>query len=115
MTRILVFSLALSLVSVAEAGRLAGPGSKVFTVQGFKNYSVKVKFHPDQPAVVSIDGDGDSPLAVAVFDPAGNRVAADGKSTDRFSVRWTPKSNEAHVIRVYNRGGVPVRFSLKTN
>lgn len=113
--RFAVACLILSGATVAEAGRRAGPASKVFTVQGFRVLTVKVKFTPGQTASVSVVGDGDSPLALIVLDANGKRAAADTKNTDRFSVRWTADGDEPYRIKVYNRGGVPVRFSLKTN
>jgi hypothetical protein len=111
----IVATLALVLATAADAGRSAGPASKVFLVQGFKALAIKVKFRGNEPAAVQVVGDGDSPLAVAVFDKDGARVVADTKNTDRFTVRWTPAEEQTFTVRVYNRGGVPNRFLLKTN
>ena len=105
----------LVIAAAAHAGRTSGPASKVFVVQGFKNHAVKVSYKPDQPASVQVIGDGDSPLAVAVFDADGGRVALDAKNTDRFLLRWTPAGGKPYTVKIYNRGGVPARFQLKTN
>jgi hypothetical protein len=113
--RLIAASVILLGVSVAEAGRVGGPGSKAFLVQGFKTHTVKVKFTPNQPAAVQVVGDGDAPLAVAVFDASGRQVTVDSRNTDRFLLRWTSNSDQPYHIRVFNRGGVPVRFMLKTN
>ena len=74
-----------------------------------------VKFAPGKPAVVTVVGDGDAPLAVAIFDSAGKPVVMDTKNTDKFEMKWTPKSAEPYSIRIRSRGGVPTRFLLKTN
>jgi hypothetical protein len=37
------------------------------------------------------------------------------KNTDRFELKWTPTSSEPYAIKIKNRGGVPIRFQLKTN
>lgn len=105
----------LLLCPAAEAGRLKGPASKVFLVQGFQSLALKVQFRPNEPAVVQVVGDGDAPLAVVVLGPDGKRVTADTRNTDRFVLRWPAQAAQPYVVKVYNRGGVPVRFRLSTN
>ncbi len=113
--RLLAACLLLLAAAAAQAGRTAGPAGKVFLVQGFKALSLKIKFKANEPATVEVIGDGDSPLAVAVFDPAGARVAIDTRNTDRFLLRWTPAAEQLYTVKVANRGGVPVNLRLKTN
>lgn len=115
MTRILLVACVLAAGADALAGRIPGPGRKTAHVQGFAAVTYKVKFAPGQPAVVRVVGDGDSPMAVGVYDSAGRPAAVDTKSTDRFELRWTPRSPEPYTIKVMNRGGVPIRFVLRTN
>jgi hypothetical protein len=105
----------LALAPAAEAGRLKGPASKVFVVQGFHSRTVKVQFRPNEPAAVEVIGDGDAPLAVVILTPDGKRVAADSRNTNRFELRWDARAAQPYQVKVYNRGGVPVRFRLRSN
>jgi hypothetical protein len=98
----------------AEAGAAKGVLKKVYTVQGFHVRTIKVAFTPDEPAVVTVQGDGDTALRLVVLDARGKRVAG-AKAGDKGRVRWTPTSSEPYRIKVYNRGGVPNRFLLRTN
>src|SRR5262245_18285950 len=95
----------LTLVpAAAEAGRLKGPASKVFTVQGFHSPSLKVQFKPNEQADVQVIGVGDAPLAVVILAPDGKRITADTRNTDRFVLRWSPSTTQPYLVKVYNRG-----------
>jgi hypothetical protein len=105
----------LVLAPATDAGRLKGPASKVFLVQGFRSLALTVQFKPNQPAIVRVIGDGDAPLAVVILGPDGKRITADTRNTDRFVLRWNAQSTQPYRVKVYNRGGVPVRFRLSSN
>src|SRR5262245_12913997 len=107
--------LVLLLGTSAFAGAARGPLKRTNTVQGFQTLTYKVRFEPGKPAVVVVQGDGDSPLVLVVVDAEGRRVAGDVKNNDRPGVRFTPSSNEPYSLKVSNRGGVPNRFVLRTN
>ena len=107
--------LALVLGTSAFAGVLAGPMKRTNTVQGFQTLSYRVKLEPGKLMVVVVQGDGDSPLELRIVDSDGKRVAFDVKNNDRPAVRFTPTSDKPYLLRITNRGGVPVRFQLKTN
>ncbi len=118
--RSLIFCLFVSvIVSVTtfpvHAGSVDGARKRVGTVQGFKVQTYKLAFNPGEPAIVRVQGDGDTELSLVILDPKGKRVAADSNSSDKLSVRWTPKNSEPYQIKIYNRGGVPNRFLLRTN
>jgi hypothetical protein len=115
MIRLLITLAVLACCAEALAGRVPGPGKKTAHVQGFAMVTYNVSFAPGKPAVVTVVGDGDSPLAVAIFDSTGKPVVVDMKNTDKFELKWTPTSSEPYAIKVKNRGGVPIRFQLKTN
>lgn len=115
MMRFAVVALLLVGAASAEAGRVPRPGKKVAQVQGFASVSYAVDFAPGKPAEVKVTGDGDAPLAVVILDYAGRRVTADARNTDNFTLRWTATSARPYKVVIYNRGGVPVRFHLKTN
>ncbi len=105
----------LGMTLSIQAGAEKGPLKRVSTVQGFSTVTFKVSFKPGERAVVVVQGDGDTTLAVVILDNEGRRVAASTKNVDRHLLRWTPDSEERYQIKVYNRGGVPNRFQLRTN
>ena len=107
--------LALCLAGPSLAGPAKGPVRLVGLVQGFQSVSAKLTFQPGQPAVVKIEGDGDTALALVILDARGRRVAADTRKADQLTVRWTPRSREPYSIVVVNRGGVPNRFVMRSN
>jgi hypothetical protein len=98
-----------------QAGAAKGPVKRVATVQGFGSVTLKVTFKPGQKAIVQVQGDGDTTLALVVLDRQGRRIGVSSKNVDKHILRWTPESNEPYQIKVYNRGGVPNRFLLRTN
>jgi hypothetical protein len=99
----------------AQAGASNGPMKRVATVQSFSSVTFKVAFAPGEKAVVLVQGDGDTTLALVVLDQQGKRIAVSTKKEDKHVLRWTPTGNETYRIKVYNRGGVPNRFRLRTN
>ena len=108
-------ALALCLAGHAGAGPVRGAVNVTRTVQGFRALVFKTGFHPGQPAVVVVHGDGDTNLDLYVYDSQRRLVAKDTGPTDRCRVSWTPQGDEPYTIRVVNRGGVPNRFRLRTN
>jgi hypothetical protein len=114
----LVLALVLALgvaPALAGAGAVPGPVSRSYSVQGFHNVAYKVTFAAGASATIRVTGDGDTQLSLVVFDANGRRVASDTRANDVLSVRFTPARAQSYQIRVYNKGGVPNRFSLKTN
>lgn len=117
MTRLLI-SCALALgMAPAFAGAGATPSavSRTGAVQGFRSVTYKINFAAGAPATIRVTGDGDTRLSLTVLDAAGKRVAADTRANDVLSVRFTPRAPGAYQVRVSNHGGVPNRFSLRTN
>jgi hypothetical protein len=98
-----------------EAGAARGSLKRVATVQGFGSVTFKVAFKPGHKAVVVVQGDGDTTLALVVLNHQGHRVGVSSKNADKHVLRWTPDSSEPYQIKVFNRGGVPNRFLLRTN
>jgi hypothetical protein len=107
--------LFLMLGASVLAGSAKGPLKRTNTVQGFQTLTYKVRFEPGKPAVVIVQGDGDSPLILLIVDSEGKRVTADVKNIDRPAVKFTPTSAEPYFLKIRNRGGVPNRFLLRTN
>jgi hypothetical protein len=111
---LLAFLLLGGLGGVVEAGAANGSQERTHTVQAFRGVAYKMAFTPGQIAFVSVQGDGDTDLALVIYDAQGKRVTAT-KTGESPSIRWTPTSTAPYQIRIYNRGGVPNRFILKTN
>jgi hypothetical protein len=113
---LLALVLALGVApAFAEAGAAPGPASRSTSVQGFHSVSYKITFAAGAPAVIRVTGDGDTQLALVVYDAAGKRVTADTRLNDVLTVRFTPAARGTYQVRIVNRGGVPNRFVLKTN
>jgi hypothetical protein len=113
---LLALVLALGVApAFAGAGAVPGPVSRSHSVQGFHNVAYKVTFAAGAPATIRVTGDGDTRLSLVVFDANGRRVTSDTRANDVLSVRFTPARQQTYQVRVYNKGGVPNRFSLKTN
>jgi hypothetical protein len=114
LTGLLAGVLLVGLAGAVEAGAANGSQQRSFTVQAFKGVGYKIAFTPGKAAVVTVQGDGDTDLALVIYDAKGKRVTAT-KTGERPSIRWTPTTTEPYQIRIYNRGGVPNRFTLQTN
>ena len=64
----------LAFASVSEAGRIGGPGSDVFTVQGYQSVSYNITFEGGKVAEVAIVGDGRTDLDLFVYDASGKLI-----------------------------------------
>jgi hypothetical protein len=104
----------LALAGAAAAGAPGGPVRRVSTVQGFHVRTFRLAFTPGTPAVVAVQGDGDTALSLVVLDALGRRVTA-ARSGDSPAARWAATDAGPYQVKVYNRGGVPNRFLLRTN
>jgi hypothetical protein len=108
-------TVVLGMSLCVQAGAADGPLKRVSTVQSFSSRTYKVAFVPGKKAVVQVQGDGDTMLALVVLDHEGRRIAVSSKNEDKHTLRWMPATREPYQIKVYNRGGVPNRFRLRTN
>ncbi len=101
--------------SFAFRGRSGGP--KVSTARllagGVHRYGAV--FGADQPAVVYVEGDGDSNLALTVRDASGAATCTDGGPGDVKICTWTPRATAAFRIEIANRGAVDDRYAFATN
>ena len=81
-------------------------------MQGFHTMIYRVRFDEGKATTVSVEGDGDTPLALLIVGPDGKHVAEDYDNPDQ-AVRFVPKVEEPYQVKVVNRGGVPNRFTLR--
>ena len=99
----------------AFRGRAGGP--KVSTARlgagGVHRYGEA--FDPARPAVVYVEGDGDSNLALTVRDASGVQTCAEAGPGDIKICSWTPKAASAYRIEIANRGVVDDRYAFATN
>ena len=112
-----LFSLAcgtvLLLAALAYAGRVPCPGSVRATCQP-KDVNVHpISFRGGTPAVISIQGDGRTDLALVVLDGAGRIVGQSVGKSPSFS--WTPHATSQHKVKVVNLTNVYVHYILRTN
>lgn len=105
--------LAAAVVGSAAAEPKGGSFERTNTVQGFYTMTYRIKFVAGKPAVVEIDGDGDTPLALVIEDEKGGKVASDYSDPDSPRATWTPAAEGPFAIKIVNRGGVPNRFRMK--
>lgn len=99
----------------ATKGRAGGP--KVSTARllagGVHRYGEA--FDPARVAVVYVEGDGDSSLALTVRDAAGGQTCAEAGPGDIKICSWTPRAGGAYRIEIANRGLVDDRYAIATN
>ena len=108
-------SLIAEVRAFAFRGRAGGP--KVSTARlgagGVHRYGEA--FDPARPAVVYVEGDGDSDLALTVRDAAGSATCAQAGPGDIKICSWTPRAGGAYRIEIANRGVVDDRYAFATN
>lgn len=110
-----LMSLVAEVRAFAFRGRTGGP--KVSTARlgagGVHRYGES--FDPSQPAVVYVEGDGDSDLLLTVRDAAGGQACAEMGPGDIKICSWTPRASGAYRIEITNRGVVDDRYAVATN
>jgi hypothetical protein len=105
----------LLFASLADAGRVPGPGHDEAVVAAKATYRYTETFRAGEVAAIALAGDGVTDLDLYVFDENGNLIEKDDDSTDRCFVSWTPKWTGPFVIKVVNRGYLANRFVIRTN
>src|SRR5437773_530020 len=102
----------LAFASVSEAGRVGGPGSDVFTVQGYQSVSYNITFEGGKVAEVAIVGDGRTDLDLFVYDASGKLIRQGIGPIDIESLSWVPPSTQTYRVVVVNLGGSANRYAL---
>lgn len=96
-------------------GRLGGPRVSLARVGGGSVDRYREPFRPTAPAVVYVEGDGDTDLTLTVRAPGGTVVCREEGRGDLKMCVWTPTGVGQHLIEVSNAGAVDNAYSLATN
>lgn len=109
-----VASLAADIRAAATKGRAAGPRVSASLVRGGERRSFVENFRAGMPAVVYLEGDGDSDLALSIGTSSGV-ACRDSAPGDVKICAWTPRASEPVRVSISNVGTVQNRFILGTN
>ncbi|MFS0736870.1 hypothetical protein ABC347_07460 [Sphingomonas sp. 1P06PA] len=109
-----VLSLAADLRTEATKGRASGPRVSATVLRGGEQRAFVERFAAGRPAVVYLEGDGDSDLALRVG-TASAVACRDLNPGDVKICAWTPRGADPVKVEVVNVGTVQNRFILGTN
>jgi hypothetical protein len=105
-----VASVAADLRAELRKGRTAGPRVVQALIGGGRLHSFTETFHAGRPAVVYIEGDGDTNLTLKV-----GSACRDQRPGDVKICAWTPTRSEVVRVEIANVGRVDNRVILGTN
>ena len=108
-------ALISDLRATGTKGRLGGPKVSMARVGSGSVDRYREPFRPTAPAVVYVEGDGDTDLTLTVRAPGGAVVCREDDRGDLKMCVWTPTSAGPHMIEVSNAGAVVNAYSLATN
>lgn len=108
-------ALIADLRATGSKGRLGGPRVSMARVGGGLVNRYREPFRPTTPAVVYVEGDGDTDLTLTVRAPGGAVVCREDGRGDLKMCVWTPTGAGQHLIEVSNAGAVDNAYSLATN
>jgi hypothetical protein len=92
---------------------VGGPQSAVHQVDAYSTDVFVVHFYGDEPAAVSVVGDGDTDLDLYVYDENGYLIGSDTDPTDRCLVLFRPRWTGAFRIEVRNLGSVYNEYRIR--
>jgi hypothetical protein len=101
--------------STVPKGRSGGPRVSVLSISPGAIHRYGERFESDRPAVVYVEGDGDTDLSLTVFGPAGEAACADTAPGDVKLCAWRPLTAGRYRVEVRNRGRVDNRYAFATN
>lgn len=105
-----IASLVADLRAETRKGRSAGPRVTQALIGGGRQHSFVETFRAGQPAVVYIEGDGDTNLTLRV-----GTACRDIRPGDVKICAWTPVKSEVVRVEIGNAGKVDNRVILGTN
>lgn len=105
-----IASQVADLSAEATKGRAAGPRVRTARIVGGGAHSFVETFKAGQPAVIYIEGDGDTDLTLTVGSACRDQTPGDVKIC-----AWTPVRSEQVRVEIGNRGRIDNRVILGTN
>lgn len=101
--------------AMAFKGRQGGPRVSTGRVPAGLSHRFAERFEPGRPAVVYLEGDGDTDLTLQVRAPGGGIACQDASPGDVKMCSWTAREGGGYAVEVLNRGRVENRYALATN
>ena len=96
-------------------GRAGGPQVSRARVRGGAAHRYGESFELGRPAVVYIEGDGDTDLDLVVRSPAGTSACTQQGPGDIKLCAWTATQSGRYAVEVVNRGRVDNAYAFATN
>ena len=96
-------------------GRIGGPRVSFSRLPAGGAHRYSEAFAASRPAVVYVEGDGDTDLVLTVISPDGAVACADRAPGDVKLCAWRPSGAGAYRVEVANRGSVDNRYAFSTN
>lgn len=110
-----VMSLVREVRGLAFKGRNGGPQLSKARLAPGAAHRYGEQFQIGRPAVVYVEGDGDTDLALVVRDPAGAPACIQGGPGDVKLCAWTAGRGGPYAVEVRNLGPVENAYALATN
>jgi hypothetical protein len=110
-----IASLAREVRGLGFKGRNGGPQLSRARLGPGAAHRYGELFQIGRPAVVYVEGDGDTDLTLVVRDPAGAPACIQGGPGDVKLCAWTAARGGAYAVEVRNPGRVENAYALATN
>lgn len=110
-----VAGLVKELRATGYKGRIGGPKVSFSRLPAGAAHRYSEAFAGNRPAVVYVEGDGDTDLILTVTSPDGAVACADRAPGDVKLCAWRPAGGGAYRVEVSNRGRVDNRYAFSTN
>jgi hypothetical protein len=101
--------------TTAYKGRIGGPRVSFSSLPAGQTHRYGEPFDSGFPAVVYVEGDGDTDLALTVRGPDGATACTDRAPGDMKLCAWRPAKSGRYEVEVSNRGKVDNRYAFSTN
>jgi hypothetical protein len=96
-------------------GRAGGPQVSKARVGPGATHRYGERFEIGRPAVVYVEGDGDTELGLRVTGPTGDTACVDAGPGDVKLCAWTALRTGRYAVEVLNRGRVDNAYAFATN
>jgi hypothetical protein len=96
-------------------GRAGGPQVSKARVGPGASHHYGESFEIGRPAVVYVEGDGDTDLLLRVVGPGGDTACAENGPGDVKLCAWTALRSGRYAVEVLNRGRVDNAYAFATN
>ena len=109
----LVALLIGSTATASVASPIPGPWRSVTSVNAFDSDFYTTTLRGGEYTAITIIGDGDTDLNVAVYNAAGQRITGTTGRGDKFTLRFVPSASGTYRIEVRNHGGIHNNYRIE--